>query len=584
MPIIQKAGNVRIFYPIVISFFVRILFAIGTSTNFVPDEYYQCMEPAYKKISGYGITTWEWKNEYMIRSFVGLLHTVFFYHSACILGLSNSIDIMVRLPRISFAVISSIADVAYFLTIRDIFKDETMAMKYFCVHLFSWSSLYCMSRTLANSYETALYMCSTYLLNDCIDSDQPKFSNILGFILALISCYTRPSGILLFVPLIFNSLSLSKKQSWSNIMTILACCLSTLSICLMIDFYYYDNHSIVIPPLNFFTVNIVQNIASLYGVNTWHWNFSQGLPVMLGLYTLIVIYGIYRIRDFWIAMPHQIRFQLFVAVFYAVGLSLISPHQEFRFLLPCLPGFHLFISFIVFGNPNPASSPTFTEGSSLLSLDINNNIRKREFLMALLFVIHFLFAAFMSTYHQGGAEKAAIFSAKFIQSRIPFLTVQQNKAPINIHLLGPCHSFPGYSYFHAGMKDVKIKLHFPDCSPRTLISNNTESQMMTTNPLNFYSFVKKNETSSCQKIEFSATCNETSQMSSHGFPIWGEADMLLTFDAYLEKNLREAMQSDGLVQVASFEHALFRYDYDDPDFRSIVFVFAKKELIDLGGE
>jgi hypothetical protein len=35
------------------------------------------------------------------------------------------------------------------------------------------------------------------------------------------------------------------------------------------------------------------------------------------------------------------RVLLAVAMFYAGGLSLISPHQEFRFLLPCLPALHL---------------------------------------------------------------------------------------------------------------------------------------------------------------------------------------------------------------------------------------------------
>lgn len=34
---------------------------------------------------------------------------------------------------------------------------------------------------------------------------------------------------------------------------------------------------------------------------------------------------------------------LLVPVVYAAGLAIASPHQEYRFLLPCLPFLHMFL-------------------------------------------------------------------------------------------------------------------------------------------------------------------------------------------------------------------------------------------------
>jgi hypothetical protein len=53
----------------------------------------------------------------------------------------------------------------------------------------------------------------------------------------------------------------------------------------------------------------------------------------------------------------------------------------------------------------------------------------------------------------------------------------------------------------------------------------------------------------------------------------GGLDYLLTFDAYNSPSLQHRLHNDGFVEVAVFPHALFRYDYDDPKFKSRVLVY-----------
>ena len=59
---------------------------------------------------------------------------------------------------------------------------------------------------------------------------------------------------------------------------------------------------------------------------------------------------------------------------------------------------------------------------------------------------------------------------------------------------------------------------------------------------------------------------------------WGPADVLLAFDSSLSPGLRSLIQADGLQQIGVFQHAYFRYDYDDPHVNKEVIVFMKEKV------
>ena len=40
-----------------------------------------------------------------------------------------------------------------------------------------------------------------------------------------------------------------------------------------IDCLYYGQ--LTVPPVNFFNINVTQNVAALFGVKEWHWNFTN---------------------------------------------------------------------------------------------------------------------------------------------------------------------------------------------------------------------------------------------------------------------------------------------------------------------
>ena len=97
---------------------------------------------------------------------------------------------------------------------------------------------------------------------------------------------------------------------------------------------------------------------------------------------------------------------------YAVSLNLISPHQEIRFLLPSLPGLHLFIaSFVI---PNVIMKKHVHPESHLLaqskSSDNGNVLAKPKTKMSFqqvnsatmvaVFMVHILAAVYLATMHQ----------------------------------------------------------------------------------------------------------------------------------------------------------------------------------------
>lgn len=44
-------------------------------------------------------------------------------------------------------------------------------------------------------------------------------------------------------------------------------------------------------PLNFLKFNVLHELATFYGSHSWHWYFTQGLPVILGPHLPFFLHG-----------------------------------------------------------------------------------------------------------------------------------------------------------------------------------------------------------------------------------------------------------------------------------------------------
>lgn len=99
-----------------------------------------------------------------------------------------------------------------------------------------------------------------------------------------------------------------------------------VAICTMVDCWFYE--TLVFAPFEYFRVNILQDVASSYGVFPWHYYFVQ----ILNRPTLLI--GISFIFSLCGALVYKTKYPVIWCILpFLIGHSLI-PHKELRFLFP----------------------------------------------------------------------------------------------------------------------------------------------------------------------------------------------------------------------------------------------------------
>lgn len=62
-----------------------------------------------------------------------------------------------------------------------------------------------------------------------------------------------------------------------------------------LDSQLYGTATLV--PLNFLRFNVLEGKSRIFGEQAWHWNFSQGLPAVLGAALPAALWGFWRPSD-----------------------------------------------------------------------------------------------------------------------------------------------------------------------------------------------------------------------------------------------------------------------------------------------
>ena len=396
--------------------FYRTFWALTVSTSFVPDEYYQTIEPAYNLIYGDAASqfrnTWEWRENYRIRSYVPLFPYLLLFKFKYSLrhhwGISFPEHFVDKAPRFITGLLISSSDILFFSIVRRISNSNRIAAVILFVHLFSWSASYCLSRTLINSTETALLITgiyfwsldddsgfkallgrkkiiaamgspenyiteatrgnasvnkykviadtdetgsnikhsSVFLLSKSITKKQGQpitghtWNHHIAISIIAVTVHSRPTAILFWAPLLLFGVW-NHRSPINYILSCIATGLIVLICCIIFDSICYGHFTVT--PLNFFRTNVTNNYAALfYGAKPWHWNFSHNLPVMLGLYSPFLIFGL-----LFTPQPRCAVILELLSILYIILMRCITAHQEYRFILPCLPFLHIAVGYNV---------------------------------------------------------------------------------------------------------------------------------------------------------------------------------------------------------------------------------------------
>jgi GPI mannosyltransferase 3 len=316
---------------------IRLSFALLLRTSFHPDEYFQSVEPAYhlahSDSSCIPPLTWEWQPPNQLRSHLSIMpcYLLFLLHKHT----HSSIPTLPLLltPRVLQSLLAAISDTCFHHLITDL-SGHSLAMYASCLHVGSWSLLFCLPRTLANSTEVVLCIVIAWLWRaaykqysaECnydhvkiVDRSDEKNEEKRGSrgvslssrhweaaasLLSTLAVYARPTSLLLLAPLACLVLYLrltppSSRQTSSKYglkagsLLVLRCLLVggvTVAGCICLDVWGYgvlqdrscvsslgggSYQALPVPPLNFVRLNFVENMSARFGVQPWHWHLTQ---------------------------------------------------------------------------------------------------------------------------------------------------------------------------------------------------------------------------------------------------------------------------------------------------------------------
>lgn len=485
----------------------RICNSLLIQTYYVPDEYWQSLEVAHNMVYGYGYLTWEWK--YGLRGYLHPSIFAFVYKVLYILGLDNRL-LIIKIPHIFQGMIAAWGDFYLYRLSRKLCDRATANWALFC-QIFSWFTFYCATRTLANSTEATLVTAGLYYFPwpGKQNSSTTKF-----LILVTVSILFRPTAAVIWVLVCTWHLQQNHHRLYTIIKRYVSIGFGLLVISLIIDRFFYGNWVCV--QYNFLHFNVIQGGGAHYGVHPWHWYFTQGFIVIMGVHILPFLLGAWQANN---------KVPLFIVLWTIISYSFLS-HKEFRFLFSIMPlcmhlcgvyfkslckkpklrrmkskkskpstdncerldtSFSSTESIVSSVESSDSKASTVTQSStdtvslstessqaehaaaeveSCISLseeryeiEVNKckakhkaNLLKAKVFVIIILMLNIPVALYFSLIHQRGAL-----------SVMSYLYTESLERDIDILFLMPCHSTPFYSHMHA-----KIKMRFLTCEPNLL--------------------------------------------------------------------------------------------------------------------
>lgn len=395
---------------------LRLLSVFYVQTFFVPDEYWQSLEVAHKFVFGYGHLTWEWKEG--IRSYVYPMIFAGFYKVLALLEM-DSVQLITLGPRVFQALLSAYADYRFYKwTNQRKWAIFLVASSYFL--------FYIGSRTLVNTLEASLTTIALSMFP--WNGESSSFLWITSLL-----CFIRPTAAITWLPLCFYHIKKTAFPLWKILLQYLIIGFVTFAFCVGLDSWAYGKF--IITPWQFFEHNVINDIGSYYGVHSWHWYFSIGLPAILGVTSIPFIFAV--VNTIKSPSSYPTRVWLLISIIFTLTVLSVISHKEFRFILLLLP-MCLYICTDYLRR--------WSMSASQLSIWL---------MTALVFAGNVFPIVYLSTTHQRGTLEVMPKLENIARNYR-----DNDGSNARFLFLLPCHSTPFYSHIH-----TNITMDFVRCDP-----------------------------------------------------------------------------------------------------------------------
>ena len=184
-----------------------------------------------------------------------------------------------------------------------------------------------------------------------------------------------------------------------------------------------------------------------------------------------------------------------------VGIHSVSPHKEFRFILPILPLICVLSGHVIYNQTIKDDDALRNEGKKMMSSTLNGKSKHKKIVLIylLFFLLNIPHLLFLSLIHQAAPisinksiVRAIIETEKKIMEEPfkpeSFTNVKEFYDPnhsYTVHYLMGCHSAPVFSHLH--IPSIVIDVWALDCSPKCRAEKNLtcESDLFHNDPLSF---------------------------------------------------------------------------------------------------
>jgi phosphatidylinositol glycan class B len=615
--------------PFALAFCFRIVNAFAFLRTFhSADEHYQGPEIAHEFTFGYGLKTWEWREDVRLRSFA---HPLLLYAwpyalvAKFVKVMSGWFDVyefveanLVRAtPRAMNAAQCALIDVGTYRLARKWYNnDANVAKKAFALSLLSHWHFYCGCRSFANATETAFVVwalvfwpsgyfdmkrgarggsssssSSSSSSDDSVSNSGFRRKSLRGLVLAFVSCTVRPTAYAFWFcvgayTIFFDRDALSVKQRvrfsadafWigSVVLSIEAC----------VNYYYY-NKKWTFPAWNFFEFNVLREGASQYGTHSDAWVFTQGLPVVLGVLFPVSLYEIF------IASSSNDDLNTISAV--PDGKTIIKDNdgtnaKRKRLPTPAVAKVAFFATVFIVSIPKHKEfrflyplMPVAIAASAKRWAWLESSSKRRDnsassssssssFLVAARWLLRVGLAAqiplamYLSLIHQRGMET-------IVNKYVSKLTAEEDVFDGGVHFWTPCHEHPLYASVHKN-----LTMRYLECDPpnASTISSHLSSgnwRAFEKNPVAFVErkygkSISSNSASECADDDDASDATATA-VPSHVVVFARERDALARW-----------FQSFQFKEVASVFHAHVSVDRDGQETAHL---FAREKRKKYGG-
>ncbi|OJV44398.1 MAG: hypothetical protein BGO29_13835 [Bacteroidales bacterium 36-12] len=301
---------------------IYLLTAINSNGYHHPDEHYQIIEFAGLKGGWNTGADLCWEYDAQIRPALQPMLALVVFKCLGVLGVTNPFGLALGLRVLTalFAVF------CIFVFIRN-FKNKIEVKYHTAFVLLSFLLWFLPAINIRFSSETwagFTLLLSVVLLNDVQKQNRRSVYFLAGLLWGLSFEFRFQMAIALFG--LFLWLIFIRKEKLKNLLLLLSGSFAAVFACTLLDSWFYGNW--VFTPWNYFYSNLIEGVASHFGVAPWYYYLEQlinrptpliGMLLLSAL--LIMLFLDYKNIVLWCIIPFLI-------------IHSLIPHKELRFLFP----------------------------------------------------------------------------------------------------------------------------------------------------------------------------------------------------------------------------------------------------------